>query len=101
MIGIDGSHVTTDVSVLRPTKSFLIANMLKILVSLCTYVYACYISYTAKFWSGKNFTVVHKIHHSPENFRGLSGRCHHVLYIASDSRGKLSRSAEKPQKFPT
>ena len=29
------------------------------------------------------------------NFRGVSGRGHHVLYIASDSR-KLSRSAEKP-----
>ena len=90
MIGMDGSHVTTDVSVLGPTKSFLIANMLKILVSLCTYVYACYIPYTAKLSSGKTFTVLHKIHHSLENFRGPSGRGHHVLYIASDLREKLS-----------
>ena len=46
--------------------------------------------------------VVHKIHYSPENFHGASGHGHHVLYIASDSRGKLSRLAkklEKKQKF--
>jgi len=50
----------------------------------------------AKLSSGKTFAVVHKIHHSLENFRGASGRGHHVLYTASDSRGKLSRLAEKP-----
>ena len=40
--------------------------------------------------------------YSLENFRGASGRGHHVLYTASDLRGKLSRSTEKlqkPQKF--
>ena len=42
--------------------------------------------------------VVHKIHYSLENFHGASGRGHHILYTASDSRGKLSRSAEKLQK---
>jgi len=35
-------------------------------------------------------------HYSPENFRGASGRGLHVLYIASNSRGKLSRSAGNP-----
>ena len=54
------------------------------------------LSCTAKLSSGKTFTVVHKIHYSLENFRGVSG---HGLYTASDSRAKLSRSAEKPQKF--
>ena len=51
-----------------------------------------------KLSSGKIFTVVHKIHYSMENFYGASGRSHHVLYTASDSRGKLLQSAEKPQK---
>ena len=44
---------------------------------------------------GKTFVVVHKIHYSLGIFRGASERGHHVLYTASDSRGKLSRSAEK------
>ena len=48
---------------------------------------------------GKTFAVVHKIHCSLENFCGASGRGHHVLYTASNSRRKLSRSAEKPRKF--
>ena len=43
--------------------------------------------------------IVHKIHYSLETFCGALGCGHHVLYIASDSRGKLSRSAEKPRKF--
>ena len=46
--------------------------------------------------------VVHKTHYSLENFRGASGRGHHVLYKANDSRGKLLRLAKnpcKPQKF--
>ena len=46
--------------------------------------------------------VESKMHYSLENFHGASGRGHHVLYTASDSRGKLSRLAEKslkPQKF--
>ena len=47
---------------------------------------------------GKTFAVVHKTHYSLENFRGASGRDHHVLYTANDSRGKLSRLAIKPQK---
>ena len=50
----------------------------------------------AKLSSGKTFTALHKIHYSLEKFCGASGRGHHVLYTASDSRGKLSRSAEKP-----
>ena len=33
------------------------------------------------------------------NFRGASGHGHHVLYTASDSRGKLLQSAEKPQRY--
>ena len=45
--------------------------------------------YTAKLLSRKIFAVVHKIHCSLENFCGPSGCGHHVLYIASDSRGKL------------
>ena len=45
---------------------------------------------------GKTFAFVHKIHYSLENFHGASGSGHHVLYTASDSRGKLSRSAKKP-----
>ena len=56
------------------------------------------IPYTAKLSSGKTFAVVHKTHHSLENFRGASGPCHYVLYTANDSRGKRSRLAKKPQK---
>ena len=52
--------------------------------------------YTAKLSRGKTFAVVHKTHYSLENFRGASGPCHYVLYTANDSRGKLSRLAEKP-----
>ena len=44
---------------------------------------------------GKTFAVVHKIHYSLENFCSVSGCGHHILYTASDSRGKLLRSAEK------
>ena len=51
---------------------------------------------TAKLLIGKTLLVVH---HSLENFRGTSGHGHHVLYTASDSRAKLSRSSEKLQKF--
>ena len=58
-----------------------------------------HIPYTAKLSRGKTFAVVHKTHHSLENFRGASGPCHYVLCTASDSRGKLSRLANKPQKF--
>ena len=47
---------------------------------------------------GKTFAVVHKTHHSLENFRGASGPCHYVLYTANDSRGKLSRLAKKQRK---
>ena len=54
------------------------------------------IPYTAKLSRGKTFAVVHKTHYSLENFRGASGPCHYVLYMANDSRGKLSRLAEKP-----
>ena len=57
------------------------------------------IPYMAKLSNGKTFAVVHKIHYSLENFCGASGRGHHILYAANDSRGKLLRSAEKPQKF--
>ena len=56
------------------------------------------IPYTAKLSRGKTFAVVHKTHHSLENFRGASGPCHYVLYTANDSRGKLSRLATKPRK---
>ena len=56
------------------------------------------IPYTAKLLSGKTFVVVHKIHYSLENFRGASACDHHVLYTASDSRGKLLRSTEKTAK---
>ena len=52
----------------------------------------------AKLSRGKTFTVVHKTHHSLENFRGASGPCHYALYTANDSRGKLSRLAKKPRK---
>ena len=34
-----------------------------------------------------------------ENFCSASGSGHHVPYIASDSRGKLLRSAKKPRKL--
>ena len=54
------------------------------------------IPYTAKLSRGKTFAVVHKIRYSLENFRSASGPCHYVLYTANDSRGKLSRLAEKP-----
>ena len=54
--------------------------------------------YMAKLSNGKAFAVVH---FSLENFHSVSGRGHHVLYTARDSRGKLSRSAKKPTKvFP-
>ena len=45
----------------------------------------------AKLSRGKTFVVVptYIIH-----WCGPSGRGHHVLYTASDSRGKLSQSAE-------
>ena len=57
------------------------------------------ILYAAKLSRGKTFAVVHKMHYSLENFRHASARGHHMLYTESDSRGKLSRSAEKPRKF--
>ena len=47
------------------------------------------------FRGGKTFTVVSKIHNSLENFHSALGCGHHVLYAESDSRGKLSRLAEK------
>ena len=56
------------------------------------------IPYTAKLSRGKTFAVVDKTHYSPENFRGASGPCHYVPYTANDSRGKLSRLANKPRK---
>ena len=46
------------------------------------------IPYTVKLSKGKTFAVVHKTHYSLENFRGVSGLCHYVLYTANDSRGK-------------
>ena len=49
----------------------------------------------AKLLNGKTFAVTHKIHYSMKNFRGASGLGHHVLYTASDSRGKLLQSTEK------
>ena len=49
---------------------------------------------------GKTFAVVHKTHYSLENVRGASGSCHYVLYMASDSRGKLSRLAKNRESFP-
>ena len=55
--------------------------------------------YTAKLSSRKIFAFLHKIHYSLENFCGTSGRGHQVLYTASDSRGKLLRSAKKQRKF--
>ena len=57
------------------------------------------IPYTAKPSRGKTFVVVHKTHHSLENFRGASGPCHHApytAYTANDSRA--SRLATKPRK---
>ena len=57
------------------------------------------ILYMAKLSRGKTFTVVHKTHYSLGNFRGASGPCHYVLYMASDSRGKPSQLAKKPWKF--
>ena len=59
---------------------------------------ASHLPYMAKLSSGKTFAVVHKIHFLLENFRGASGRGHHVLYTASDSRGKLLQSTEKLRK---
>ena len=70
--------------------------MLMYLYSIFLYDAYIVVSYTAKLSSGKTFAVVHKIHYSLENFCGASGRGHHVLYTAGDSRGKLLRSAEKP-----
>ena len=58
-----------------------------------------YIPYTAKLSRGKTFAVVHKTHHSLENFRGASGPYHYVLYTANDSWGKLSRLAKTPRKL--
>ena len=59
------------------------------------------IPYTRKLSSGKTFAVGTQNDHSRENFRGPSGRGQYVLYTASDSRGKLSRSTEKTTKvFP-
>ena len=49
-----------------------------------------------KTFEGETFVVVYKTHHSLENFRGTSGPCHYVLHTANDSKGKLSRLAEKP-----
>ena len=66
---------------------------------ISTVQYGIAIPYNEKLLSGKTFAVVHKIHYSLENFRGASGRDHHVLYTASDSRGKLLRLAKKPRKF--
>ena len=50
-----------------------------------------------KTFEGETFAVARKIHYSLEKFRGASGCGHHVLYTASDLRGKLSQSTEKPQ----
>ena len=47
------------------------------------------VPYTAKLLRVKTFAVVHKTHFTG-NFRGASGPCHYVLYMESDSRGKLS-----------
>ena len=65
---------------------------------LCCQQITCVIPYTAKLSSGKTFAVVHKIHYSLKNFRGASGSGHHVLYTASNSRGKLLRLAENLRK---
>ena len=62
----------------------------------CATVFSFILPYTAKLSRGKTFAVVHKTHYSLENFCGASGPCHYVLYTANDSRGKLSRLAEKP-----
>ena len=51
------------------------------------YLFYCYHdTIYGKTFEWENFAVVHKIHYSLENFRGASGRGHHVLYTASDSR---------------
>ena len=60
--------------------------------------YKVILPYTAKLSRGKTFAVVHKTHHSLENFRGASGPCHYVLYTANDSRGKLRDWLKKPRK---
>ena len=51
-----------------------------------------------KTFEGKTFAVVHKTHYSLENFRGASGPCHYVLYMANDSRGKLLQLSKKTVK---
>ena len=69
--------------------------------SLCADDYLLRVLYRIRqnFQGRKTFAVVHKTHHSLENFCGASGQCHYVLYTANDSRGKLSRLAKKPRKF--
>ena len=67
-------------------------------IATYAYIHAYNIPYTAKLLRGKTFTVVCKIHYSLENFRIGSGCDHHVLHTTSDSRGKLSRSAENLRK---
>ena len=56
------------------------------------------VPYTGKLSSRKTFAIGTQNYYSRENFRGASGHGHHVLYTASDSRGKLSRLTEKPRK---
>ena len=68
------------------------------LITLSQLILEC-IPYIAKLSSGKTFAVVHKIYYSLENFRNASGCGHHVLYTASNSRGKLLRLAENPRKL--
>ena len=52
-----------------------------------------------KLSSGKTFAVGTQNDHSQENFCGALGHGQHVLYTASDLRGKLLRSTEKLQKM--
>ena len=59
-----------------------------------------HVRYTAQLSRGKTFAVEHITHYSLENFCGASGQGHCVLYMASDSKGKLWRLAKIPQKIP-
>ena len=58
------------------------------------------VPYTAKLSRGKTFAVVHKTHHSLENFHGASGPCHYVLYTAMIQGENFHDWLENRESFP-
>ena len=54
----------------------------------------------ARLSRGKTFAVVHKTHHSLENFCGSSGRGHYVLYMEVIQGGNFRDWLKTAKVFP-